>query len=66
MELNMIGTLNRWIAFLCILMAILFTPSALAAKSENVSLNFVNAEIEEVIKAVSPITGKNFVVDPRV
>lgn len=33
---------------------------------ETVTLNFVNAEIESVIKAVSQITGKNFLLDPRV
>ena len=37
-----------------------------SAQAEKVSLNFVNADIEEVIKAVSHITGRNFVVDPRV
>jgi len=31
-----------------------------------VTLNFVNAEIEGVVKAVSEIAGKNFVLDPRV
>ncbi|MBE0613922.1 MAG: type II secretion system secretin GspD [Burkholderiales bacterium] len=31
-----------------------------------VTLNFVNADIEGVVKAVSEITGKNFVMDPRV
>src|SRR5450759_1008260 len=31
-----------------------------------VTLNFVNAHIEGVVKAVSEITGKNFVLDPRV
>ncbi len=31
-----------------------------------VTLNFVNAEIEGVVKVVSEITGKNFVIDPRV
>ena len=41
----------------------LLAPSqAISAQEEKVSLNFVNAEIEEVIKAVSHITGKNFVV----
>jgi general secretion pathway protein D len=42
------------------------SPLALSAQDEKVSLNFVNADIEEVIKAVSHITGRNFVVDPRV
>ncbi len=33
---------------------------------DQVTLNFVNAEIEGVVKVVSEITGKNFVLDPRV
>ena len=31
-----------------------------------VTLNFVNADIEGVVKAMAEITGKNFVIDPRV
>ncbi len=34
--------------------------------SDAVTLNFVNAEIDAVVKAVSEITGRNFIVDPRV
>lgn len=44
-------------------------PAAPAAKPTGpdvVTLNFVNADIEGVVKAVSEITGKNFVLDPRV
>ena len=45
-------------------------PPALAAKGDDadnrVSLNFVNADIGAVIQAVSKISGRNFVVDPRV
>lgn len=33
---------------------------------ESVTLNFVNADIDSVVKAVSEITGKNFILDPRV
>ena len=33
---------------------------------DQVTLNFVNAEIEGVVKAISQITGKNFIIDPRV
>ncbi|HQQ64234.1 MAG TPA: type II secretion system secretin GspD [Pseudomonadales bacterium] len=33
---------------------------------DSFTLNFVNAEIEGVVKVVSEITGKNFVLDPRV
>lgn len=31
-----------------------------------VTLNFVNADVEGVVKAMAEITGKNFVIDPRV
>jgi len=41
-------------------------PPLANAAEESVTLNFVNAEIDSVIKAVSQITGKNFLVDPRV
>jgi general secretion pathway protein D len=40
-------------------------PGARAA-DDLVTLNFVNADIESVIKAVAEITGRNFVVDSRV
>src|SRR4029079_10565875 len=36
------------------------------ADPDLVTLNFVNADIDGVVKAVSEITGKNFVLDPRV
>ncbi|MDD2915231.1 MAG: type II secretion system secretin GspD [Gallionella sp.] len=38
----------------------------MATGPDTVTLNFVNADIEGVIKVVSEITGKNFVLDPRV
>ncbi len=49
-------------------------PAALAAVPEStdpaptstVTLNFVNADIAGVVKAMAEITGKNFVIDPRV
>ncbi len=50
--------------------AILFVGLFLSARGyaeeEKVSLNFVNADIDEVVRAVSHITGKNFLMDPRV
>ena len=36
------------------------------AADDAVTLNFVNADIEAVVKAASEITGRNFVLDPRV
>lgn len=41
-------------------------PASAAGNDETVSLNFVNADIQEVIRAISQISGKNFLVDPRV
>ena len=37
-----------------------------AQESDSVTLNFVNADIEAVVRAVGEITGRNFLVDPRV
>ena len=37
-----------------------------SAERDVVTLNFVNAEIEGVVKVVGEITGKNFLIDPRV
>jgi general secretion pathway protein D len=37
-----------------------------AAPSDSVTLNFVNADIDAVVRAVAEITGRNFIVDPRV
>ena len=36
------------------------------SKDELVTLNFVNADIEAVIRAVGKMSGKNFLIDPRV
>ncbi len=46
----------------------LICPLAFAGQpaEEEVTLNFVNADIESVIKAVSQVSGKNFAIDPRV
>lgn len=38
----------------------------LAVDSNKVVLNFENADIQTVIKAISQLSGKNFVIDPRV
>ena len=52
-----------WSVLLCCMLTL--SPAAGAAE-EQVSLNFVDADITEVIKAVSQITQRNFLVDPRV
>ena len=48
------------------LAALFAFPPAQAAEEEKVTLNFVNADIVSVIKAVGGHTGKNFILDPRV
>jgi general secretion pathway protein D len=44
----------------------LLGAAAAGATDEPVTLNFVNADIEAVVKAVAEMTGRNFVLDPRV
>jgi len=46
--------------------ALLFSSASMGAQEEKVSLNFVSADIDEVVKAVSHVTGRNFLIDPRV
>ncbi len=41
-------------------------PSLPAAADDTVTLNFVNADIEAVVKAIAEITGRNFILDPKV
>src|SRR5712675_3504235 len=48
------------------LLLAVFVSHLHAQAPDTVTLNFVNADIEGVVKAVSEITGKNFVLDPRV
>jgi general secretion pathway protein D len=50
---------------LFIIVALCLSANTFAGE-EKVSLNFVNADIDEVVRAVSHITGKNFLLDPRV
>jgi len=44
----------------------LVCTSALAVEDDKIMLNFVNADIESVVKAIGQITGKNFLIDPKV
>lgn len=41
-------------------------PDISPSNRDQVVLNFVNADLDSVIKAVGQATGKNFVIDPRV
>ena len=53
----------RRVASLVVALVVAFPA---AAADETVTLNFVNADIDAVVKAVSEITGRNFVVDPKI
>ncbi|MCC6196666.1 MAG: type II secretion system secretin GspD [Burkholderiales bacterium] len=53
----------RWLLIALSLFA-LGRPAA--AADDMVTLNFVNADIEAVVKAVSEITGRNFIIDPKI
>lgn len=43
-----------------------FGLAANRAEGEGVMLNFANADIESVVRAVAKITNRNFLIDPRV
>jgi len=45
--------------------AVAFSAASFAADNR-VTLHFVNSDIESAVKAVGVITGKNFLIDPRV
>lgn len=71
---------KHWISKLSLLVALSLIPCATPAQqaesmdednapvisNENVTLNFQDADIHAVINTVSQVTGKNFIVDPRV
>ena len=54
------------LALAALLAATLAAAPLSRAADDPVTLNFTNADIEAVVKAVSEITGKSFIVDPRV
>jgi general secretion pathway protein D len=60
-----------WLPVLAVAIALLAAPvaevrAADPAGDDAVTLNFVNADIDAVVRAISEITGRNFVVDPKV
>ena len=56
--------LVSWLVPVALLLAVWSTVNA--AEEEKVTLNFVGADIEAVVKAVGAITNRNFILDPRV
>ncbi len=56
----MIRRLKYLLVLLCLV------SFSVRAEDDKVTLNFVNADVVSVIKAVGKITGRNFLIDPRV
>lgn len=55
-------TLTRACAILCLLVPL----SGHAETPDSMTINFVGADIESAVKAIGQLTGRNFVIDPRV
>lgn len=49
-----------------LVLALLLASQLAFATDDKVMLNFVNSDIESTVKAIGIITGKNFILDPRV
>ena len=45
---------------------LVLTPNAMSQQGAEVSLNFEETDIRKVVEAVSEVTGKSFIIDPRV
>lgn len=54
------------IKFAVLALTLLLAMSPARAAGDKVTLNFVNSDMESAIKAVGLITGKNFMIDPKV
>jgi general secretion pathway protein D len=61
-------TIDRFFARwrLAIVTVVLLVTMSASAWAENVTLNLKDADIRALINTVSEVTGKNFIVDPRV
>lgn len=62
-------TIKRLTLIILLLVTITGLPYAVWAEEgagEDIAFNFNNADIRAVIKSVARITGKNFIIDPRV
>ena len=57
---------RRWKAGLAGLVAALALAGPARSEEEQVTVNLVNADLEAVVKLAAELTGRNFVLDPRV
>ena len=51
---------------LVLLATVALSPAAMSQQGPEVSLNFEETDIRKVVEAVSEVTGKSFIIDPRV
>ena len=59
----MTRTIRRATLALAVSMSVM---APLAAQQQLVTPNYVGTEIRAIIQAVSTVTGRNFIIDPRV
>ena len=57
---------KKRLAVLATLFALGLSPIPYVQAQDTVTLNFVNADVASVVKAIGGHTGKNFIIDPRV
>ena len=61
------SAIGRWLRTCCLCALSLHAAAAWPQTAgEPVSLNFQNADIDEVIRTIGRLTGRNFLIDPRV
>ena len=58
--------MNRFIATVGAVLVGALLTTQLSAQQPTITPNYKDADIRQVIEAVSEITGQNFVLDPRV
>ncbi|SVC77710.1 uncharacterized protein METZ01_LOCUS330564, partial [marine metagenome] len=51
---------------LCLIWTSILNSAPAEAQGATITPNYVDADIRQIIEAVSEVTGKNFVIDPRV
>lgn len=61
-----IGTLRAQVLAPLAILVLLSLNSAVASAQATITPNYKDADIQQIIEAVSAVTGKNFVLDPRV
>jgi len=64
--MKFLPSLRRRCLCLALLLPAAPLPVLYAAEPATVSLNFVNADLEAVVRAIGVMSGRNFLLDPRV